>query len=91
MEARERYKSALDYITGHYLFDTTESRNNLQVNKTPLHLVLDLESFHFYLIVVFFGALLQTFLVHFCQTVFLAHFFKHFWRTFAMLWRTFAK
>ena len=28
------------------------------------------------------GSLLQTFLLHFCQTVLLAHFFKHFWRTF---------
>ena len=34
LEAREGYKSALDDITGNYLFDTTESRNNLQVSKT---------------------------------------------------------
>ena len=33
LEARERYKSALDDITGHDLFGTTESRNNLQVSK----------------------------------------------------------
>ena len=35
LEASKGYKSALDDITGHYLFGTTESRNNLQVNKAP--------------------------------------------------------
>ena len=36
-EAREGYKSALDDITGYYLFGTTESRNNLQVRKAPFN------------------------------------------------------